>query len=170
MYESALSRPQPQVQYNLVLVLEYPCTLWHAAVSATIPVIRMISEGRTSKWRAVFCNTAVNFSVTMLCLSVQEAKLLDAKSRNNMYFIEYTVKKPSQEEKHLLSAIALGFNGRQAASALSALCPCTRLCEVYDACWCRHVACMLHTKAAVLSVFAQWNCIQQSLEVNRLPL
>ncbi|KAL3146573.1 hypothetical protein ABBQ32_000813 [Trebouxia sp. C0010 RCD-2024] len=43
---------------------------------------------------------------------VQEAKLLDAKSRNNMYFIEYTVKKPSQEEKHLLSAIALGFNGR----------------------------------------------------------
>lgn len=50
------------------------------------------------------------------CL-VQEAKLIDAKSRNNMYFIEYTVKKPSQEEKHLLSAIALGFNGRQVDSA-----------------------------------------------------
>ena len=48
------------------------------------------------------------------CVSVllQEAKLLDAKSRNNIYFIEYTVKKPSQEEKHLLSAVALGFNGR----------------------------------------------------------
>lgn len=29
-----------------------------------------------------------------------------------MYFIEYTVKKPSQEQKHLLSAVALGFNGR----------------------------------------------------------
>lgn len=43
---------------------------------------------------------------------VQEAKLLDAKARNNMYFIEYTVKKPSQEQKHLLSAVALGFNGR----------------------------------------------------------
>lgn len=48
---------------------------------------------------------------------VQEAKLIDAKSRNNMYFIEYTVKKPSQEEKHLLSAIALGFNGRQVNSS-----------------------------------------------------
>lgn len=48
---------------------------------------------------------------------MQEAKLIDAKSRNNMYFIEYTVKKPSQEEKHLLSAVALGFNGRQAVLA-----------------------------------------------------
>lgn len=47
---------------------------------------------------------------------MQEAKLIDAKSRNNMYFIEYTVKKPSQEEKHLLSAVALGFNGRQVAA------------------------------------------------------
>ncbi|DBA88947.1 TPA: hypothetical protein ACH3X2_000177 [Trebouxia sp. C0005] len=52
-----------------------------------------------------------------LCISyanhaAQEAKLLDAKAKNNMYFIEYTVKKPSQEQKHLLSAVALGFNGR----------------------------------------------------------
>ncbi|DBA85676.1 TPA: hypothetical protein ACH3X1_005248 [Trebouxia sp. C0004] len=52
-----------------------------------------------------------------LCVSyanhaAQEARLLDAKARNNMYFIEYTVKKPSQEQKHLLSAVALGFNGR----------------------------------------------------------
>jgi len=44
--------------------------------------------------------------------------LLDAKARNNMYFIEYTVKKPSQEQKHLLSAVALGFNGRYHASIL----------------------------------------------------
>lgn len=42
----------------------------------------------------------------------QEAKLIEAKARNNMYFIEYTVKKPAQEQKHLLSAVALGFNGR----------------------------------------------------------
>ncbi len=42
--------------------------------------------------------------------------MLDAKARNNMYFIEYTVKKPSQEQKHLLSAVALGFNGRYHAS------------------------------------------------------
>lgn len=42
----------------------------------------------------------------------QEAKLINAKNNNGMYFIEYTVKKPSQDEKHLLSAIALGFNGR----------------------------------------------------------
>ena len=47
---------------------------------------------------------------------LQEAKLIEAKARNNMYFIEYTVKKPSQEEKHLLSAVALGFNGRHVAS------------------------------------------------------
>jgi len=50
----------------------------------------------------------------------QEATLLDAKSRNNMYFIEYTVKKPSQEQKHLLSAVALGFNGRYSM--------CTQIC------------------------------------------
>ena len=43
---------------------------------------------------------------------VQEAKLLSAKANKDMYFIEYTVKKPSQDQKHLLSAIALGFNGR----------------------------------------------------------
>jgi len=42
----------------------------------------------------------------------QEAKLLQAKSQNNMYFIEYTVTKPAQEQKHLMSAVALGFNGR----------------------------------------------------------
>ena len=53
-----------------------------------------------------------------LCL--QEAKLLDAKSRNNMYFIEYTVTKPAQEQKHLLSAVALGFNGRYRSIAAAA--------------------------------------------------
>lgn len=79
--------------------------------------------------------------VTIWCMLVQEAKLLDAKSRNNMYFIEYTVKKPSQEEKHLLSAIALGFNGRQVASAGCCLCDLVK-CEV---CSFRNVASMLHT-------------------------
>lgn len=39
---------------------------------------------------------------------------MEAKSRNNMYFIEYTVTKPAQEQKHLMSAVALGFNGRYA--------------------------------------------------------
>ena len=52
-------------------------------------------------------------STAMRAAMLQEAKLLRAKNNNNMYFIEYTVKKPSQDEKHLLSAIALGFNGRQ---------------------------------------------------------
>ena len=47
---------------------------------------------------------------------MQEAKLLEAKSRNNMYFIEYTVTKPAQEQKHLMSAVALGFNGRYAVT------------------------------------------------------
>ena len=55
----------------------------------------------------------------VLCL--QEAKLIEAKARNNMYFIEYTVKKPAQEQKHLLSAVALGFNGRSVADNLP--CP-----------------------------------------------
>ncbi|GBF94714.1 hypothetical protein Rsub_07597 [Raphidocelis subcapitata] len=45
---------------------------------------------------------------------IQVAKLLDANERNDMYWIEYTVQKPALEEqaRHLLSAVALGFNGR----------------------------------------------------------
>ena len=51
-------------------------------------------------------------SVRAGLVKLQEAKLLQAKSQNNMYFIEYTVTKPAQEQKHLMSAVALGFNGR----------------------------------------------------------
>lgn len=47
------------------------------------------------------------------CIGVQKAKLLDAKSRSGMYFLEYTVQKPEETEpRHFLSAVALGFNGR----------------------------------------------------------
>lgn len=91
------------------------------------------------------------------CL-VQEAKLIDAKSRNNMYFIEYTVKKPSQEEKHLLSAIALGFNGRQVDSAKCALSLCGP--GVVEMCFvsvrdvrCKHVVHLIqHVNAGLHSI------------------
>ncbi len=47
------------------------------------------------------------------CVGVQRAKLLDAKSRSGMYFLEYTVQKPEETEpRHFLSAVALGCNGR----------------------------------------------------------
>ena len=63
--------------------------------------------------------------------------MLDAKARNNMYFIEYTVKKPSQEQKHLLSAVALGFNGRYHASTpLRMFCFAACACSHCQACWC----------------------------------
>ncbi|BDA43729.1 PsbP domain-containing protein 3, chloroplastic [Coccomyxa sp. Obi] len=57
--------------------------------------------------------------------SVQKAKLLDAKSRSGMYFLEYTVQKPEETEpRHFLSAVALGFNGRyNRFYTLTAQCP-----------------------------------------------
>lgn len=42
---------------------------------------------------------------------IQIAKLIDAKEVNDMYFVEYTVKKQAEEQKHLLTTLALGFNG-----------------------------------------------------------
>ena len=45
---------------------------------------------------------------------VQVARLVDAAERGEQYLIEYTVHKPALEAqpRHLLSAVALGFNGR----------------------------------------------------------
>eukprot|EP00891_Asterochloris_glomerata_P005497 jgi/Astpho2/5497/Aster-07832 len=43
---------------------------------------------------------------------VQEASLVEAKSRSGSYYIEYTVRKPDQDERHLFSVVSLGFNGR----------------------------------------------------------
>ena len=51
----------------------------------------------------------------------QVAKLLDAKARSNMFFLEYTVQKPDEDQpRHFLSAVSLGYNGRCAI-------PCTKL-------------------------------------------
>ncbi len=48
-----------------------------------------------------------------MCLHAQVAKLLDAKARSNMYFLEYTVQKEDETEpRHFLSAVSLGYNGR----------------------------------------------------------
>ena len=45
----------------------------------------------------------------------QRAKLLDARELDRKYFLEYTVQKPEEDQpRHFLSAVSLGFNGRQA--------------------------------------------------------
>lgn len=41
----------------------------------------------------------------------QRAELIAAKSARNMYFVEYTVQKPGEQKVHLLSAVAIHFNG-----------------------------------------------------------
>ncbi|KAK9794914.1 hypothetical protein WJX73_005447 [Symbiochloris irregularis] len=43
---------------------------------------------------------------------VQLAELLNAKQVGKNYFVEYTVTKPKQSKRHLLSLVALGNNGR----------------------------------------------------------
>ena len=45
---------------------------------------------------------------------MQVARLLDARVQGRMYYVEYTVQKPKQSKKHLLSLVALGNNGRHA--------------------------------------------------------
>ncbi len=51
--------------------------------------------------------------ISSIDCAAQRAKLLDAKSRSGMYFLEYTVQKPEETDpRHFLSAVALGFNGR----------------------------------------------------------
>jgi hypothetical protein len=42
---------------------------------------------------------------------VQEAKLLDAKDEGGMYTVEYTVLKDPVPQRHLLSRVAIGYNG-----------------------------------------------------------
>lgn len=51
---------------------------------------------------------------------LQEAKLLEAKNFGNMYYVEYTVLKPQQPMRRLLSLVALGHNGRQALRLVAA--------------------------------------------------
>ena len=49
----------------------------------------------------------------------QRAKLLDARELDRKYFLEYTVQKPEEDQpRHFLSAVSLGFNGRQAVLKL----------------------------------------------------
>ncbi|GAQ88443.1 PsbP domain-containing protein 3 [Klebsormidium nitens] len=40
-----------------------------------------------------------------------EAKLLDAKTKNGRYFVEYTFQAPGQMKRHLMSSIGMGFDG-----------------------------------------------------------
>lgn len=43
--------------------------------------------------------------------SLQQAALINTKGLGTKYFVEYTVTKPSQAQRHLLSLVALGNNG-----------------------------------------------------------
>uniref|UniRef100_A0A061S3L6 Photosystem ii reaction center family protein isoform 1 n=1 Tax=Tetraselmis sp. GSL018 TaxID=582737 RepID=A0A061S3L6_9CHLO len=59
---------------------------------------------------------------------VQVARLLDAKEMNKGYMIEYTVRNPSISDKHFLSFVTLGFNGRyNRLYTVTAQCPEDRL-------------------------------------------
>ena len=48
---------------------------------------------------------------------LQQAKLINAKALDKMYFVEYTIQKGEEPKKHLLSLVALGNNGRCAPPA-----------------------------------------------------
>ncbi|CAM6101926.1 unnamed protein product [Calypogeia fissa] len=41
----------------------------------------------------------------------QAAKLIEARSRNGMYYIEYTIQKPGEAKRHLLSVVGMASNG-----------------------------------------------------------
>ncbi|KAI5066860.1 hypothetical protein GOP47_0017388 [Adiantum capillus-veneris] len=41
----------------------------------------------------------------------QAAKLVDSKSNKGLYYIEYTVQKPGEKKRHLLSVVGMRFNG-----------------------------------------------------------
>ena len=53
------------------------------------------------------------FVSRVLCTMRQVAKMLDARARANMCFLEYTVQKPDEDQlRHFLSAVSLGYSGR----------------------------------------------------------
>jgi hypothetical protein len=39
------------------------------------------------------------------------AKLIDSRASNGMYYIEYTLQKPGDKRRHIVSAIGMAFNG-----------------------------------------------------------
>ncbi|KAJ6799968.1 psbP domain-containing protein 3, chloroplastic [Iris pallida] len=39
------------------------------------------------------------------------AKLIDCKSKNGLYYIEYTLQNPGESRRHIVSAIGMAFNG-----------------------------------------------------------
>jgi hypothetical protein len=43
---------------------------------------------------------------------IQVAELINFDDKNNQYRVEYTVQKLPEPKRHLLSAVALGSNGR----------------------------------------------------------
>lgn len=48
----------------------------------------------------------------MVVNALQEATLLSAKERNSLYYIDYSLKKPGEEDPRIFqTAVALGFNG-----------------------------------------------------------
>jgi hypothetical protein len=41
----------------------------------------------------------------------QAAKLINSRSREGMYYVEYTIERPGERKRHLLSVVGIGFNG-----------------------------------------------------------
>ena len=67
------------------------------------------------------CASAHGLINTEQWVAMQRAELLNAKQVGRAYFVEYTVTKPKQPKKHLLSLVALGNNGRCAFARAGAL-------------------------------------------------
>ena len=70
--------------------------------------MHVAEEGRHIKISVAQC--ALGARVDQ-CQVMQEAKLIDARVVGKMYYVEYTVLKPKQDKRHLLSLVALGNNG-----------------------------------------------------------
>lgn len=46
-----------------------------------------------------------------MCAVLQIAKLLDAQDTGDKYIVEYTIEKPPEPQRYLLSLVTLSFNG-----------------------------------------------------------
>lgn len=57
-------------------------------------------------------------------LQVLVAKLVNTKTENSSYYVDYTVQRGTQAQRHLYSRVVLGFNGRfRRLYTITAQCP-----------------------------------------------
>ena len=71
---------------------------------------------RSPWWMESHCNCYHPYIPLVLkCMCVmKEAKLLKTKENAETYFIEYTIQRAEGDIRHLVSSVALGYNGRWA--------------------------------------------------------